>query len=59
MSGFRRLLPAAKVALQKMPTLRARAKISSQSWRADLRQIWLRRLSETAGVAGLRRGFRD
>ena len=45
--------------LPKLVTLRARAKIHSQSWRADLHQIWLRRLSETAGVAGLRRGFRD
>ncbi len=38
---------------------RVRAKINSQSWRTDLDQIWLRRLSEATGIATLFRGFRD
>ena len=32
-------------------SLRARARISSQSWRSDLVQIWPIRLSKTAGIA--------
>ena len=38
--------------------LRAHAKITSQSWRPDLGQIWPIRNRETTGIAGLLRGFR-
>ena len=40
-------------------SLRVRAKISSQNWRPDLGQIWLRRLSKTTGIVALFRGFCD
>ena len=38
-------------------SLRARAKISSQSWRSDLVQIWPIRLNKTAGIASYFEGF--
>ncbi len=39
--------------------LRACAKITSQNWRPDLGQIWLRRLSESTGIVPPRRDFED
>ncbi len=39
--------------------LRVRAKITSQSSRSDLGQIWLFRLSKTTGIVALFRGFCD
>ncbi|MGM0662747.1 MAG: heterodisulfide reductase-related iron-sulfur binding cluster [Thermodesulfobacteriota bacterium] len=39
--------------------LRRLAEINWTKLRSDLGHIWLRRLSKTAGVAGLRRGFCD
>ena len=37
--------------------LRARAKISSQSWRSDLGEIWPIRLRKGTGIAGCFEGF--
>jgi len=54
--GLNRFFPGPAILLMD---LRVRAKIGSQSWRTDLDQIWLRRLSETTGVATLFRGCRD
>jgi len=39
--------------------LRACAKITSQNWRLNLGQIWLRRLSKSTGIVVLFRGFCD
>ena len=39
--------------------LRVGSEITCYSWCQDLGRIGLRQLSETAGVAALRRGFRD